>query len=115
MTEQKISSANDKADAAIKAAHALGLEPAEQAHALGRNILQHELGDFGEWDGLQYKLDDETRDRLLAHARQDAAAALLLVRHAAVEAKAAHRVAKQNRLLLAGLITAVAYIGLVLG
>lgn len=115
MTDQGTGTASGKADAAIKAAHVLGLQADEQAHALSQNILQHELGDFGEWDGPQYKLDDETRDRLLAHARQDAAAALLLVRHAAVEAKAAHRVAKHNRLLLAGLITAVAYIGLVLG
>lgn len=42
--------------------------------ALGQNILREELGYFGDWTGSGYKLDQTTRDRLLAHSRQDIAA-----------------------------------------
>jgi hypothetical protein len=45
--------------------------------AVARNILREETGFFGEeTDFPFYGLDDETRDRLLAHCRQDTAHAL---------------------------------------
>lgn len=45
--------------------------------ATARNVLHEELGFFGEWDGAKYDLDDQVRDRLLAHTRQDAAHAVV--------------------------------------
>lgn len=108
MAEQNTLTASSKADAAAKAAFTLGLEPAEQANAIGRNILHHELGDFGTWDGPRYSLDNETRDRLLAHARQDTAAALILAAKAFSEAENACRINKHNRLLLLCLVLLMA-------
>ena len=43
-----------------------------------RNILHEELGYFGPVE-TRYRLDTETRDRLIAHARQDAALASFAV------------------------------------
>lgn len=44
--------------------------------ATARNILHEELGYFKS-KSTDYTLDEVTRDRLLAHARQDAAHALI--------------------------------------
>lgn len=44
--------------------------------AIARNVLHTELGRYAETQPV-YSLDQETRDRLIAHARQDAAHALL--------------------------------------
>jgi len=49
------------------------------AEATGKNILHEELGYFGKWDGAAYTLDDQTRIRLLAHARQDIAATRVML------------------------------------
>lgn len=48
----------------------------QQDAAIARNVL-HE--DLGYYDGQQsiYNLDDDTRDRLITHARQDAAHAVI--------------------------------------
>lgn len=43
-----------------------------------KNILHEELGRFTDEQPV-YFLDEETRDRLLAHARQDAAHAVLSI------------------------------------
>ena len=60
--------------------------------ALGRNILREELGYFGPWDGAVYNLDDETRDRLIAHSRQDIATTYAMAQSAFREAHEAMRV-----------------------
>jgi hypothetical protein len=44
-------------------------------HVVARNVLHAELGRYSD-DLPIYNLDQETRDRLLVHARQDAAEAL---------------------------------------
>jgi hypothetical protein len=54
--------------------------------ALGRNVLREELGEFGDWEGASYALDQATRDRLLAHAREDAAASAAMAKSAFREA-----------------------------
>ncbi|MBY5317914.1 hypothetical protein GR210_27055 [Rhizobium leguminosarum] len=43
---------------------------------IARNILHEDLGQF-EGSLTTYNLDDATRDRLIAHARQDAAHAVM--------------------------------------
>jgi hypothetical protein len=45
---------------------------------VARNILNEDLGNFSGSYLTNYALDDETRDRLIAHARQDAAHAVVL-------------------------------------
>jgi hypothetical protein len=44
--------------------------------AMANCILQEDLGHYPDSPLFDYGLDDEARDRLLAHARQDAAHAL---------------------------------------
>jgi hypothetical protein len=44
--------------------------------AVARSILQEEIGRFGKEHLPLYELDENTRDRLLAHGRQDVAYAL---------------------------------------
>lgn len=44
--------------------------------AVAKNVLDEEMGLFGEPYEI-YSLDEPTRDRLLAHGRQDAAHALV--------------------------------------
>lgn len=56
-----------------------------------RNILHEELGYFSD-PQTEYGLDDATRNRLIAHTRQDAAHAVLAV------GSLAHEVAKVKRL-----------------
>jgi hypothetical protein len=53
-----------------------GQDGADAARAL--NILHEELG-FFESDLHTYNFDDATRDRLIAHSRQDAAHAVISV------------------------------------
>jgi len=47
-------------------------------HATGQNILREELGEFGDWKGTYYDLDEQTKNLLLAHTRQDSAHALVV-------------------------------------
>jgi hypothetical protein len=48
-------------------------------HIIARNVFESELGRYAD-DLPAYHLDEDTRDRLLAHARQDAAEALCHLR-----------------------------------
>ena len=68
--------------------------------SLGQNILREEIGYFGTWDGARYNLDQETRDRLLAHIRQDVASSFAMARSAFREAHQARRVAVRAVLFL---------------
>ena len=45
---------------------------------MSRNILQGDLGQFRDEGNESYFLDDDAKDRLLAHARQDAAHSVLI-------------------------------------
>ncbi len=47
-----------------------------------KNILHEEIGMFGPWTGAEYEFDQETRDRLLAHSRQDVARIAYVVNEA---------------------------------
>jgi hypothetical protein len=83
--------------------------------SLGRNILREEIGHFGPWDGQVYHFDAQTRDRLLAHGRQDAASAFAMARSAFREAREAKRLsARALRLLVLAValngVTLVAFI-----
>jgi len=50
--------------------------PSSVNAATARNVLHEDLGRFGD-PNQHYSLDDDTRDRLIAHARQDASHAVL--------------------------------------
>lgn len=50
----------------------------QKANAVARNILHEDLGYFGEPES-SYRLDEKTRDRLIAHARQDASNSMTLI------------------------------------
>ena len=67
--------------------------------ALGQNILREELGHFGEWTGAQYELDQSERDRILAHVRQDSAAAVAMAQSAFRDAHFAKRAAVRAAVL----------------
>ena len=69
----------------------------EKAGAFGRNVLQEELGHFGSWTGGSYELDDEQRDRLLAHARQDVAACFGLLTSLTHEMSEIHKELRMSR------------------
>ncbi|MBY5768570.1 hypothetical protein HFN63_00285 [Rhizobium leguminosarum] len=64
--------------ARLQAIRTVGGGQAEVDATIARNILHEDLGHF---DGQLtiYHLDDATRDRLIAHSRQDAALAVLNV------------------------------------
>lgn len=62
--------------------------------ATSANILQDDLGQFSDSIKFDYHLDDTTRDRLIAHARQDAAMAYLMATDVYDQAKAANNYAK---------------------
>jgi hypothetical protein len=49
-------------------------------HIIARNVFDSELGRYAD-DLPVYHLDEDTRDRLLAHARKDAAEALCHLRY----------------------------------
>lgn len=59
--------------------------------AVGQNVLREEIGYFGEYEGTRYSFDQETRDVLLAHGRQDAASACTMAKSAFREAYSARR------------------------
>jgi hypothetical protein len=63
--------------ATLSAQHMVGQRgPHWRNHAVALNTLEQDLGYFGR-DVACYDVDEPARDRLLAHARQDAAHALL--------------------------------------
>lgn len=47
--------------------------------SFARNILHEDLGYIGDDTQTCYHLDEDTRDRLIAHARQDAALACVSI------------------------------------
>jgi hypothetical protein len=53
------------------------LRPDEANGVIARSTLHGELGYLDDGNPTGYDLDDETRDRLIAHGRQDSAHALL--------------------------------------
>ncbi|NKK58783.1 hypothetical protein GFM44_23070 [Rhizobium leguminosarum bv. viciae] len=61
----------------LDAIRSLGGDQAAVDAAIARNILHEELGQFEGSSLPTYGLDDATRDRLIAHARQDAAHAIM--------------------------------------
>ena len=63
-------------------------------NAISANILHDDLGEFSDSVEFDYHLDDTTRDRLIAHGRQDAAMAYLMATDAYYQAKAANKYAK---------------------
>jgi hypothetical protein len=54
---------------------------------LAENILERELGEYSNFQP-EYMLDEVTRDRLIAHTRQDAANALIVALRLSDEMKA---------------------------
>ncbi|MBY3314746.1 hypothetical protein [Rhizobium laguerreae] len=76
--------------ARLQAIRSMGGGQADVDATIARNILHEDLGHF---DGQLtiYGLDDATRDRLIAHSRQDAALAVLNVGTLTKEARALRR------------------------
>ena len=99
MSEEKGQAAYNLAASINDTIHGKGTFEAE-AHnndSLGRNILKTDLGDFGP--ETNYALDEETRDRLIAHSRQDIAAAHGHARAAFKAAYGARVLARRTALL----------------
>lgn len=63
---------------------------------LGKQVLREDLGDYGKEGLSTYGLDQETRDRLIAHMRQDVAAVFGHARSAFKTAKGAERAAQRT-------------------
>lgn len=63
---------------------------------LGRQILREDLGDYGGKGLATYGLDEETRDRLIAHIRQDVAAVFGHSKSAFKTANNAEKAAKRT-------------------
>lgn len=83
---------------------------AESNEAIGRHTLRDELGDYGEKGLPVYNLDDRKRDRLIAHGRQDAAAAFGHARSAFKSAKEAEKATKRSTILLCVVVGLLAYL-----
>lgn len=62
----------------------------QRLEARARNVLEDDLGRFDDSGKVDYELDQPTRDRLLAHSRQDVA----MVYYALIEAKQEARTAR---------------------
>ncbi|CCV06714.1 conserved hypothetical protein [Mesorhizobium metallidurans STM 2683] len=74
---------------------------------VARNILHEELGYFSDVQ-TSYSLDEETRDRLIAHGRQDAAHALTNT-IALMESQASRRWTNRLLLIAVALLVYIAY------
>ena len=68
-------------------------------NAVARNVLDIDLGKFGVDDYSSYNLDQSKRDRLLAHARQDAASAFGHAKDAFKQASEAKLEARKSNAL----------------
>ena len=77
---------------------------------LGKQMLHEELGYHGTKGLVIYKLDDIKRDRLIAHSRQDVAAAFGHAKSAFKSAKNAEKAAKRSQALLWIVIGLLAYV-----
>lgn len=101
------------ADVAVaNSLHGAGTYDAEASSndILGKRMLREELGDHGSRGLPVYHLDDETRDRLIAHSRQDVAAAFGHAKSAFKSAKAAEKAAKLSNVLLWVVVGLLAYV-----
>lgn len=63
---------------------------AQRDAAIARNVLHEDLG-YYDSQQFVYSLDEDTRDRLIAHARQDAAHAVISIASVQRELAAAKR------------------------
>jgi len=74
--------ATSKAQLAME--KSIGIKPGsaesikKNANLIARNVMQEDTGVFGGPVDISYDFDDATRDRLIAHTRQDAANAMIL-------------------------------------
>lgn len=98
-------SANRDNLARVNAANALHGEKTFEAEALandmlGKQMLREDLGDYGTRGQTTYGLDEETRDRLIAHVRQDVAAVFGHAKSAFKTAKAAEKAAQRTSRLV---------------
>lgn len=77
--EYKQTTVAEDMKSAIWARKALGgkVTPADTNAIIARSTLHGELGYLDDGTPTIYNLDEATRDRLIAHARQDASHALL--------------------------------------
>lgn len=78
-------------------------------HAVAQNTLQDELGEFPANFQSHYELDEATRDRLLAHTRQDSAHALLNTISLLLRLQWLQRQLTIFMLVTVGLLTAIAW------
>jgi len=63
--------------------------------AMARNILADDLGEFSDSFKQDYEMDDITRDRLIAHARSDAAMGYVAIRDTHTMVQAAKKYAQR--------------------
>lgn len=87
--------------ARVNAANALHGAETYEAEALandmlGQQMLREDLGNYGAGGRPTYGLDDDTRDRLIAHVRQDVAAVFGHAKSAFKTAKDAEKAAKRT-------------------
>jgi len=81
------------------------MEAKVQASVLrGQNVMRHETGFFGPWDGTRYNFDQATQDLLIAHTREDVSATYGLASEALRQAYRARRMAKAVFWLVALLV-----------
>ena len=75
-------------------------------NALGRIALQEELGVFNGIESLKYAddLDQPTRDKLISHTREDAAAAYAHARSALITAHETMKLVRRNNRLLISML-----------
>lgn len=76
----------------------------ENNDVIARNILHGDLGHFRDEGFQEYNLDERARDRLIAHARQDAALAVL---NSASILDELARVRRRQRIMILLLVAAV--------
>lgn len=83
---------------------------AERNELIGSHALRDDIGDFGKKGLPLYRIDDDTRDRILAHVREDLATTLGHAKSAFRTAKEAANAAKDSRLMLWVVIALLAYL-----
>ena len=94
----------------LKALRLIGTTKLQENNATAQNILHEDLGMFGQHGLAQYKIDSETRDRLIAHTRQDASLAAINASTAMDLAADALRIAKRCKSLAFIILLVVFYI-----
>ena len=91
-----MTTANEDLKLKLQAIHGLpwGNKENQIWDATARNILDDDLGKFSDSLTWPYDLDDDKRDRLIAHTRQDAAMAYIAIVDTYKHAKAANKYAQ---------------------